>query len=196
MPPSSGFEFRPHHVTVNLAPADLRKAGSAFVSTSTPHGGNELTIQSITTVMAHHGMILVPPGYTDPIMFKAAAGGGGKGMRLVRVGADSPPETHLRLAIIRGGLPEPELNHVVWGPGGAPELWPDAAYPRYRVALQYDGVHHGEPGQHLHDISRARVTDRLGWLEVRVSKEDLLGERPAVVGRVRRALLSRGWTPR
>ena len=27
---NSGFEFPPHHVTVNLAPADLRKAGSAF----------------------------------------------------------------------------------------------------------------------------------------------------------------------
>ena len=23
--------------------------------------------------MAHHGMILVPPGYTDPIMFKAGS---------------------------------------------------------------------------------------------------------------------------
>lgn len=49
------------------------KVGSAFSGTATPHGGNELTIQSITTVMAHHGMILVPPGYTDPVMFKAGS---------------------------------------------------------------------------------------------------------------------------
>src|SRR6476660_1829764 len=27
---NSGFEFPPHRVTVNLAPADLRKAGAAF----------------------------------------------------------------------------------------------------------------------------------------------------------------------
>src|SRR3954471_5733810 len=27
---NSGFEFPPHHVTVNLAPADVRKAGSSF----------------------------------------------------------------------------------------------------------------------------------------------------------------------
>jgi magnesium chelatase family protein len=27
---NSGFEFPPHHVTVNLAPADIRKAGSSF----------------------------------------------------------------------------------------------------------------------------------------------------------------------
>src|SRR3954463_3422624 len=27
---NSGFEFPPHRITVNLAPADLRKAGAAF----------------------------------------------------------------------------------------------------------------------------------------------------------------------
>ena len=27
---NSGFDFPPHRVTVNLAPADVRKAGSAF----------------------------------------------------------------------------------------------------------------------------------------------------------------------
>ncbi|WP_427135492.1 hypothetical protein [Pseudarthrobacter sp. S9] len=85
---------------------------------------------------------------------------------------------------------------MVWGRWGAPELWPDAAYPEYAISLQYDGAHHGEPGQHLRDIRRAGTTDRLGWLEVRVSKEDLLGDRPAAVGKVRRALLSRGWAPR
>lgn len=49
------------------------KVGGAFSGTATPHGGNELTIQSITTTMAHHGMILVPPGYTDPVFFKAGS---------------------------------------------------------------------------------------------------------------------------
>jgi magnesium chelatase family protein len=28
---SSGFAFPPHRITVNLAPADVRKAGAAFV---------------------------------------------------------------------------------------------------------------------------------------------------------------------
>jgi hypothetical protein len=31
-------------------------------------------------------------------------------IKLVRVGSDSPQETLLRLAIVRAGLPEPELN--------------------------------------------------------------------------------------
>jgi NAD(P)H dehydrogenase (quinone) len=47
------------------------KAGSAFASTSTMHGGNEMTITSLYAPMAHLGLILVPTGYADPAMFKA-----------------------------------------------------------------------------------------------------------------------------
>ncbi len=47
------------------------KVGSAFTSTSTPHGGNETTITSLYTPMAHLGLILVPLGYADPSLFKA-----------------------------------------------------------------------------------------------------------------------------
>ena len=47
------------------------KAGSAFTSTSSPHGGNEATIISLYNPMAHLGLIIVPTGYADAAMFKA-----------------------------------------------------------------------------------------------------------------------------
>lgn len=47
------------------------KAGSAFASTSTLHGGNEMTITSLYAPMAHLGLILVPTGYADPALFRA-----------------------------------------------------------------------------------------------------------------------------
>lgn len=47
------------------------KAGSAFTSTSSPHGGNEATIISLYNPMAHLGLIIVPTGYADVAMFKA-----------------------------------------------------------------------------------------------------------------------------
>ncbi|WP_341312039.1 NAD(P)H:quinone oxidoreductase [Paraburkholderia sp. IMGN_8] len=47
------------------------KIGSAFSSTSSLHGGNESTILSLYNTLAHLGMIIVPPGYADPVMFKA-----------------------------------------------------------------------------------------------------------------------------
>ena len=47
------------------------KAGGAFAATSTIHGGNESTILSLYNPMAHLGLILVPTGYADPILFTA-----------------------------------------------------------------------------------------------------------------------------
>ncbi len=47
------------------------KAGSAFTSTSTPHGGNESTIITMYNFMAHLGLIIVPLGYADPSLFTA-----------------------------------------------------------------------------------------------------------------------------
>ena len=119
-------------------------------------------------------------------------------VELIRVGADSPPETRLRLALVRAGLPEPVLNHVVrgedpWGGPACPVLWPDAAYPQWRIALQYEGAHHNGEDQYLRDIRRADTAARSGWLEVRLSRLDLAGGHPAAVAKVRNALVGRGW---
>ena len=47
------------------------KVGSVFTSTSTLHGGNESTILSLYNPLAHLGLIIVPLGYGEPIMFRA-----------------------------------------------------------------------------------------------------------------------------
>lgn len=47
------------------------KAGSVFTSTSSLHGGNELTLISLYNPLAHLGMIIVPTGYADPVVFRA-----------------------------------------------------------------------------------------------------------------------------
>lgn len=47
------------------------KAGSVFTSSSTEHGGNESTLLSLYNPMAHLGLIIVPLGYGDPVMFRA-----------------------------------------------------------------------------------------------------------------------------
>lgn len=116
-------------------------------------------------------------------------------LELIRVGADSPPETFTRLDLVEAGLPEPELNVIVFDDRGRPLLWPDGAYRKYRISLQYDGVHHNNPDQYRRDIRRLETTEALGWQEVRISKEDLSGDRPAVVRKVAAALRANGWTP-
>lgn len=47
------------------------KTGAVFASTSTLHGGNESTLLSLYNPMAHLGLIIVPLGYTDAVMYKA-----------------------------------------------------------------------------------------------------------------------------
>jgi len=72
------------------------KVGSAFVSTSGPHGGNESTIISLYNPMAHLGLIIVPTGYADPSMFKAGTPYGASAISGV-----SPVPTEDELAVAK-----------------------------------------------------------------------------------------------
>jgi NAD(P)H dehydrogenase (quinone) len=47
------------------------KIGSSFTTTATAHGGQEATILSLNTIFYHWNMIIVSPGYADPIQFQA-----------------------------------------------------------------------------------------------------------------------------
>lgn len=52
------------------------KVGSVFTSTGTG-GGQEMTITSTWTTLAHHGMVIVPIGYSNPALFDISQVGGG-----------------------------------------------------------------------------------------------------------------------
>jgi NAD(P)H dehydrogenase (quinone) len=47
------------------------KAGSVFGASASRHGGNESTLLAMYNTMAHLGLIIVPLGYTDAVLFKA-----------------------------------------------------------------------------------------------------------------------------
>ena len=73
------------------------KAGSTFVSTSTPHGGNESTLISLYNPMAHLGLIIVPLGYADPAMFAAGTPYGASSVS----GQNASPPTAEDVAVAR-----------------------------------------------------------------------------------------------
>jgi very-short-patch-repair endonuclease len=111
-----------------------------------------------------------------------------------KVGSDSAPETRLRLAIRDSGLPEPELNvPTALRPGVVRQ--PDMSYPQQKVAVEYDGEVHSDPGRIVRDITREEDYCRAGWLLVRISKLHMENDARTAVGKVRQALLSRGWYP-
>jgi NAD(P)H dehydrogenase (quinone) len=49
----------------------VNKIGSSFTTTATAHGGQEATILAVNTAFYHWGMIVVAPGYADPIQFQS-----------------------------------------------------------------------------------------------------------------------------
>ena len=66
------------------------KAVSGMTSAQNPHGGQEATLLSLYTTMMHWGTIIVAPGYTDPIQFKA--GGNPYGVTVTANDAPIPEE--------------------------------------------------------------------------------------------------------
>jgi very-short-patch-repair endonuclease len=110
-----------------------------------------------------------------------------------RVGADSAPETRLRLALINGGLPEPKLN-VPTNLGFGVVRQPDMSYPEQMVAVEYDGEVHSDPARIVRDITREEDYARAGWSLVRISKLHMENEARTAVTKVRRALMSRSWS--
>lgn len=73
------------------------KAGSAFTSTQSVHGGNESTSIALYNPMVHLGMVIVPLGYADPVLFKAGTPYGASAV----TGPDNAPPTADDLEVAR-----------------------------------------------------------------------------------------------
>ncbi|MFE5839881.1 endonuclease domain-containing protein [Arthrobacter sp. NPDC056493] len=110
-----------------------------------------------------------------------------------RVGADSAPETRLRLALARRGLPDADVNVPV-ALGGGIVRQPDLSYPEFRVAVEYDGEGHSDPAQVLKDISRDEDFAAADWILVRIGKGHMDNDARAAARKVRLALHARGWS--
>ncbi|CEA05458.1 TrpR binding protein WrbA [Pseudomonas saudimassiliensis] len=78
------------------------KVASVFTSTGTG-GGEEMTITSTWTTLAHHGMVIVPTGYTTPELFDISQVGGGTpyGASTIAGGDGSRQPDERELAIAR-----------------------------------------------------------------------------------------------
>jgi hypothetical protein len=117
-------------------------------------------------------------------------------LRLIRLGAESRPETLLRLLLLRARLPAPELNLEVRDAGGGWLGRADLVWPRWRTVAEYDGdQHRSSPKQYDKDISRIDRFVAAGWKVVRVRKRGLFVTPQDTVARVTDALASQGWRP-
>ena len=109
----------------------------------------------------------------------------------MRHGVRSRPETHLRLAIIEAGLPEPVVEHPVVVAGGR-TLHPDLFFVGYGLGLEYEGDgHRTDRRQWQHDLERKELFEDAGVRIMRVTSHDLWIARDALLARIDGALRRR-----
>ncbi|MFV0253674.1 MAG: hypothetical protein ACK5H2_10120 [Beutenbergiaceae bacterium] len=97
--------------------------------------------------------------------------------RLMRPGSESAGESLTRVALVEGGLPEPEVQLPVWTPFGSYRL--DMGWREWQVGLEFDGkVKYSEltddPAEVLFaEKERQNAIEAQGWILVRATFRDL-----------------------
>ncbi|TYP85924.1 type IV toxin-antitoxin system AbiEi family antitoxin [Blastococcus xanthinilyticus] len=124
----------------------------------------------------------------------AAAGVTGPGCRSIRLAvgradglAQSPQETRLRLLLHGSPLPRPVAQHRVCDADGRFVAQVDFGWPERAVAVEYDGVWHGEAQQVGKDRRRLNRLTAAGWTVIFVTAADLR-DPVILVARIRAAL--------
>ncbi|MEV4988216.1 DUF559 domain-containing protein [Pseudarthrobacter sp. LMD1-1-1.1] len=108
-------------------------------------------------------------------------------LELMRVGADSAPESMLRLAMLDANLPEPDLQ-IALRPNDAASPTADLGYRHRRLAVQYDGGHHLLEAQRLSDRRRDKAFESAGWTVLVFTKDDATDGFQRAVAAIKRHL--------
>lgn len=126
---------------------------------------------------------------------RVAANRGTWGVRRVRAvvevadgRSESPPESQMRLAILRAGLPPPVPQLQIRLVDGY-VVRVDLGWPEFKVALEYDGAYHADRVQMQRDRRRLNSLVQQGWTVVHATAGDLRD--PTTVLRTLRAILTR-----
>jgi very-short-patch-repair endonuclease len=142
-------------------------------------GRAEETVPVLDELLARTGL-LVPD-----VLAAAVPGSGADALDAicwVDTRAESPPESLVRVQLRRRGLvPVPQF--VVRDARGGFVARVDLAFPERRVAVEYDGAWHAEPGQFAKDRRRLNALLAAGWRVIHLTAADLRTP-DAVVARV------------
>jgi hypothetical protein len=133
---------------------------------------------------------------------EAAAASHGPGVRraraaaaLIRQGAESRPETLLRLVCARAGLPEPECGAAVADARGSHIGWFDLVWRDFRTIAEYDGDQHRTSArQYDRDITRFDLASDAAYRVIRVRSRGLFQTPSTTTERIRAALIVGGWS--
>ncbi|MDO5661393.1 MAG: DUF2726 domain-containing protein, partial [Brachybacterium sp.] len=86
----------------------------------------------------------------------------------------SPMETRLRLLLVASGFPAGIANMQLVDPDTHQVFYLDIAYPRWRIAIEFDGdSHRTDRAQWQRDLHKNHVLHAAGWTVLRISSADL-----------------------
>ncbi|MFC6019627.1 DUF559 domain-containing protein [Plantactinospora solaniradicis] len=88
--------------------------------------------------------------------------------------SESPMETRLRLVLVDADLPAPTPQYDVYDAQGRFLGRVDLAYPRWRIALEYEGDHHRDRQHFRRDVARLNALRAAGWIVLRFTADDVL----------------------
>jgi hypothetical protein len=198
VPPSSAWRG-PHGVRVHrsqLAEEDVTTVddGDIRLTTSVRTAWDLAALETVpTAVAALDGMVRAGRLDVDLLRRNHAESRGrwratrvGKVVPLVDGRSESPPESWVRVACVRAGLPAPAPQFVVLESGqflGRVDL----AWPEHRLIVEYEGAHHFDDLQIRRDDRRYERLVAAGWRVIRLSAADLR-DLDAVVQRIARAM--------
>lgn len=95
-------------------------------------------------------------------------------MALADPRAESPPESRLRVSLVLGGLPAPEVQYRILDEHHEIVLArADLAYPEAKLAIEYDGRGHLDPIQTERDRERDTALAAQGWETLRLGSDQL-----------------------
>ncbi|HYI50300.1 MAG TPA: hypothetical protein VEX42_01875 [Microbacterium sp.] len=142
----------------------------------------------------------LPPPLAVPAQLQAALFSGrrvGKpalrdALPRLRTGSSSRPESWMRVTVVDGGLPEPEIDVDVYAADGRFIGCVDGAYVARKIALEYEGDHHRtDPATWNRDIQKHDDLVAHGWRVIRVTREMLFVHPEVLLRRVADAIRDR-----
>jgi hypothetical protein len=108
--------------------------------------------------------------------------------------SESPPESWLRLLIVRDGLPQPESQISLFDDNGHEYARFDLGYRKYRIGIEFDGEEfHSTRDQRAHDESRDARARRAGWEILRVRSGRLREDPSGIADDLRGLMYERGF---
>lgn len=105
--------------------------------------------------------------------------------------SESPMETRLRLLLLDAGLPPPTAQYEVFDARGRFVGRVDLAYPRWHIALEYEGDHHRERAHFRQDVARLNALRAAGWIVLRFIADDVLRHPHQTIAQVTHAIRER-----